>query len=249
MTISIAGFRDARMRLRPRPPPHSNMSARLITAPEWRTFILTARGTRSAGTGNSGGLSGGGFGGYLFLSAGGLKGLRFALLFSGAQRGAGRGRTGVAQITGGGASNACVAAPHRHSPITYDAHEHRFVNGAATAPTASPKSAEKTDATKEVLAGERAAAQGRGAASPAANVRVPAANVRAVAPPSRAVAAPSRAMAPPPRPSASASAGGGWSQGGSSPGSSAASGASSAPHSAPSGGASHAPSSGGGHPH
>jgi hypothetical protein len=157
--------------------------------------------------------------------------------------------TRVSRTIVGGASNARVVTLDRNSPITYDAHEHRFVNGAATAPTASPKSAEKTDATKEVLAGERAAAQGRGAASPAANVRVPAANVRAVAPPSRVVAAPSRAMAPPPRPSASASAGGGWSPGGSSRGSSAASGAASAPHSAPSGGASHASSSGGGHPH
>ena len=158
--------------------------------------------------------------------------------------------TRVSRTIVGGGSNARVVTLDRNSPITYDAHEHRFVNGTATAQTGSAKSGEKIDGTKEVLAGERAAGQGRAAASPATNVRVPAANVRAVAPPSRAVAAPSRAMAPPPRPSASASAGGGWSQGGSSRGSSAAaSGAGAGSHSGPSAGASHSSSSGGGHPH
>src|SRR5260221_11267257 len=88
MTISIAGFRDARMRLRPRPPPHSNMSARLITAPEWRTFILTARGTRSAGTEIAGGLSEGGFGGHPFFAGGGFRGPGLAGFFFGAPPGA-----------------------------------------------------------------------------------------------------------------------------------------------------------------
>ena len=138
----------------------------------------------------------------------------------------------VSRTIVGGGGNARVVTLDRNSSIAYDAREHRFVNGASVAQTAA-KSAEKTDATREALTGERAG-QRRVEASAAANMRVPAANVRAATPPARA-------MAPPPPPArawtgvrgSSPSGGGGWSQGGASRGSA----------SAPAASASHAPSS------
>ena len=145
----------------------------------------------------------------------------------------------VSRTIVGGGSNARVVTLDRNSSIAYDAREHRFVNGASVAQAAAAKSAEKTDATREALAAERAG-QRRVEASAAANMRVPAANVRAATPPARA-------MAPPPPPArawtgmrgSSPSGGGGWSQGGASRGSA----------SAPAASASHATSSASGRPH
>ena len=148
----------------------------------------------------------------------------------------------VSRTIVGGGSNARVVTLDRNSSITYDAREHRFVNGASVAQSAAAKTAEKNNAATEALTGERAG-RGRAEASAAANMRVPAANMRTVAPPARA-------MAPPPARASTGmrgsfpSGGGGWSQGASSRGSSGAS----APHPAPSAGASH-PSSSGGRPH
>jgi FecR protein len=142
----------------------------------------------------------------------------------------------VSRTIVGGGSGARVVTLDHNSSIAYDAHEHRFVNGAAVAQTAAAKSAEKSNATIEALKGETAG-RGRAEASAAANVRVPAANVHAPAPPSRA-------MAPPPARASTGSYGGGWSQGASSRGSASAS------HSAPAASASHASSSGSsGRPH
>jgi len=141
----------------------------------------------------------------------------------------------------GGGSNARVVTLDRNSSIAYDAREHRFVNGASVAQTAAAKSAEKTDATREALTGERAGQRRVEAGAAAATMRGPAANMRAAAPPARA-------MAPPPPPAragmgirgSSPSNGGGWSQGGASRGSA----------SAPAASASHAASSASsGHPH
>jgi len=144
----------------------------------------------------------------------------------------------VSRTIVGGGGNARVVTLDRNSSIAYDAREHRFVNGAAVAQTAAAKSAEKTDATREALTGERAG-QGRAGASAAASVRVPAASMRAAAPPPRA-------MAPPPARASTGPSSGGWSQGASSRGSASASAA----HSAPAAGASHPSSAGSsGRPH
>jgi len=144
----------------------------------------------------------------------------------------------VSRTIVGGGGNARVVTLDRNSSIAYDAREHRFVNGAAVAQTAAAKSAEKTDATREALTGERAG-QGRAGASAAASVRVPAASMRAAAPPPRA-------MAPPPARASTGPYSGGWSQGASSRGSASASAA----HSAPAAGASHPSSAGSsGRPH
>jgi hypothetical protein len=151
----------------------------------------------------------------------------------------------VSRTIVGGGGNARVVTLDRNSSIAYDAREHRFVNGAAVAQTAAAKSAEKTDATREALTGERAG-QGRAGASAAASVRVPAANVRVPAASMRAAAPPPRAMAPPPARASTGSYSGGWSQGGASRGSASASAA----HSAPAAGASHPSSAGSsGRPH
>jgi len=142
-------------------------------------------------------------------------------------------------VTGG--SSARVLTLDRNSSITYDSREHRFVNGASAAQGASAKSTERSNATKEALAGERVG-QGRAQAGATGNVRIPAASVRA-APPSRAMAPPAPRQSTEMRgPSSSGSPGrgGGWSQGGSSRGSAAAS----APRSAPAAGASRPSSSG-----
>jgi hypothetical protein len=144
----------------------------------------------------------------------------------------------VSRTIVGGGSNARVVTLDRNSSIAYDAREHRFVNGAAVAQTAAAKSAEKTDATREALTGERAG-QGRAGASAAPSVRVPAASMRAAAPPPRV-------MAPPPARASTGPYNGGWSQGGASRGSASASAA----HSAPAAGASHPSSAGSsGRPH
>jgi hypothetical protein len=144
----------------------------------------------------------------------------------------------VSRTIVGGGSNARVVTLDRNSSIAYDAREHRFVNGAAVAQTAAAKSAEKTDATREALTGERAG-QGRAGASAAQSVRVPAASMRAAAPPPRV-------MAPPPARASTGPYNGGWSQGGASRGSASASAA----HSAPAAGASHPSSAGSsGRPH
>jgi hypothetical protein len=143
----------------------------------------------------------------------------------------------VSRAIVGGGSNARVVTLDRNSSIVYDAREHRFVNGASVAQTAEAKNAEKTDAMKEGLTGERAG-QGRVETRVAVNMRVPAANVRAATPPSRA-------MTPPPARVSTGSFGGGWSQGASSRGSASASHSASA-----SAGASHTSSAGSsGHPH
>jgi hypothetical protein len=145
----------------------------------------------------------------------------------------------VSRTIVGGGGNARVVTLDRNSSIVYDAREHRFVNGASVAQTAEAKNAEKIDAMKEGLTGERAG-QGRVETRAAVNMRVPTANVRAATPPSRA-------MAPPPARASTGSYGGGWSQGASSHGSASASASHSAPASA---GASHASSAGSsGHPH
>ncbi len=145
----------------------------------------------------------------------------------------------VSRTIVGGGSSARVVTLDRNSSIVYDAREHRFVNGASVPASALAKSAEKTNATKEALAAERAG-QGRAEASAAPNMRVPAANVRAVTPPSRA-------MAPPPARATGGSYSGGWSQGNASRGSASPSSAS---HSAPASSASHTSSAGSsGHPH
>jgi hypothetical protein len=141
----------------------------------------------------------------------------------------------VSRTIVGGGSNARVVTLDRNSSIVYDAREHRFVNGASAAQTTETKNAEKTNAMKEGLTGERAG-QGRVETRAAVNMRVPAANARTAT-------QPPRAMSPPPARGATGSYGGGWSQGASSRGSASAS------HSA-SAGASHAPSAGSsGHPH
>jgi hypothetical protein len=139
----------------------------------------------------------------------------------------------VSRTIVGGGSAARVVTLDRNSSIAYDAREHRFVNGASVAQSASAKD-EKTTTNAEVRRGTSPAE----AKAPTVVVRVPTTSARAVAPPSRA-------MTPPP---ARASVGGGessrsggWGSGGSSRGSAA--GAPS--HSA---GASH-PAASGGHPH
>jgi len=145
----------------------------------------------------------------------------------------------VSRTIVGGGSNARVVTLDRNSSIVYDAREHRFVNGASAAQTTETKNAEKTDAKKEGLTGERAG-QGRVETRTALNMRVPATNARAATPPSRA-------MTPPPARASTGSYGGGWSGGGSLRGSASASGSHSASASA---GASHASSAGSsGHPH
>jgi hypothetical protein len=144
----------------------------------------------------------------------------------------------VSRTIVGGGSNARVVTLDRSSSIVYDAREHRFVNGASAAQTAETKNAEKTDAMKVGLTGERAG-QGRVETSSAVNMRVPAVNVRTVTPPPRA-------MTPPAARASTGTFGGGWSGGGGS-----SRGSASASHSAStSAGASHASSSGSsGHPH
>jgi hypothetical protein len=153
--------------------------------------------------------------------------------------------TRVSRTIVGGGSNARVVTLDRNASITYDAREHRFVNGASLAQAAGARSPQKTDAMKEGLTGE-GVGQGRVEARAAAGMRVPAANVRVPAASMRAAAPPSRVMAPPPpRASTGAYGGGwdgGWSQGASSRGS--------ASHPAPASSASHASSAGSsGHPH
>jgi hypothetical protein len=149
----------------------------------------------------------------------------------------------VSRTIVGGGSSARVVTLDRNSTITYDAREHRFVNGAAAAQSADAKSS----ATSGASTGERAT-QGRAEVATAPGARVPAnANVRVPTTSARAVTPPTRAMAPPPRPS-SAGSGGGCSQGASSRGSGGGSAPSHA--SASSGGASHpSASSGSGRPH
>ena len=139
-------------------------------------------------------------------------------------------------IIGGGSAGRVVTLD-RNSSIAYDPREHRFVNAAASAPSASVKSDERTVGAKEVLS-ERMV-QERAEVHAAPSARVPAASVRTVAPPTRA-------MTPPPARASSGYGGGGWAGGAASRGSSA--GASMGRASAASAGASRA-SSGGGHPH
>src|SRR4029077_801437 len=81
--------------------------------------------------------------------------------------------TRVSRTVLGGGSNARVVTLNRNSSIVYDAREHRFVNGASVAQTAGAKNAEKTEAMKEGLAGERTG-RGRVEASAAASMRAPA---------------------------------------------------------------------------
>jgi hypothetical protein len=151
--------------------------------------------------------------------------------------------TRVSRTIIGAGNNTRVVTVGRDSSIVYDAREHRFVNGAAVAPSTSAAEAQvqKTDGAKSAVSSERArqvtVVEGRTSASAASNVRVPANTMRTAAPPSRA-------MAPPPARAASGGAGGGWS-GASSRGSAAGSAARSAPSA--SAGASHP--SGGGRPH
>ena len=144
-------------------------------------------------------------------------------------------------IVGTGSAGRMVTLD-RGSSIAYDAHEHRFVNGAVTAQGASSsaKDAAKTETTSEAgsAGAGRAVIPARAASGAASNMRVPASSARSVAPPSRA-------MTPPPAHASSAGDGrgqgggsrGGWSSGSSSHSAGAAGAA----------GASH--SSGGGHPH
>jgi FecR protein len=138
----------------------------------------------------------------------------------------------VSRTIVGGGSAARVVTLDRNSSIAYDAREHRFVNGAPVAQSASAKD-EKT--TKATVARGSSPVEVK---APAMGVRVPAASARVVAPPSRA-------MAPPPARASGgvdgSARGGGWGQGASSRGSAAGSPS----HSA---GASH-PAASGGHPH
>jgi hypothetical protein len=140
-------------------------------------------------------------------------------------------------IVGTGSAGRMVTLD-RGSSIAYDAHEHRFVNGAVTAQgaSASAKDAAKTETKSEAgsAGAGRAAIPARAASGPALNMRVPASSARSVAPPSRAMTPPSAHASAGTRGS---SGGGGWSQGGSSRG-------------ATMGSASHsAPAVAGGHPH
>jgi hypothetical protein len=162
-------------------------------------------------------------------------------------------RTIVASTNGGAGR---VVTLDRNSSITYDAREHRFVNGASTPQTAQAGNSTKSGATSEMVLGkERKRSSGqveRGAA--AARVPTAAATTRSVAPPSRGTTTPSRSMGPPPRPSAPVpsrgSSGGGWggSQGGGPSRGASGGGASSSHPSSGAGAASH-PSGGGGRPH
>ena len=152
--------------------------------------------------------------------------------------------TRVSRTIVGGGSNARVVTLDRNSSITYDARDHRFVNGASVALAAGARSPQKTDAMKEGLTGE-GAGQSRVEAGAAASMRVPTVNVRVPAASMRAAAPPPRAMAPPPA-RASTGFGGGWSQGASSRGSASAS----ASHPAPAASTSHGASAGSsGRPH
>jgi hypothetical protein len=137
----------------------------------------------------------------------------------------------------GGRSTARVVTLDRNSSIAYDPREHRFVNAAASAQSASVKNDERTAGAKEVLSERMVQERAEGHAAP--SPRIPAASVRTVVPPTRAIT-------PPPARASSGSYGGGWMGRSASRGSSA--GASMSRSSAPSAGASH-PSSGAGHPH
>jgi hypothetical protein len=169
----------------------------------------------------------------------------------------------VSRTIVGGGSAARMVTLDRNSSIAYDAREHRFVNGAVAAQSASGavKDGPKTDATRNAVSvgAGRAVVQGRETSGATSNMRVPANNVRSAAPPSRAMAPPPRAMTPPPARGSGgmggSSGGAGWgrsggaSQGGASQGgASRGSGAASPSHSAPSAGASH-PSASSGRPH
>src|SRR5260370_3286893 len=72
MTISIAGYRVARMPLRQLRPRRSNMSARLTTPRASRTFTPTAHGIRSAATEIVGGRTEWGWAGHPLPVAVGL---------------------------------------------------------------------------------------------------------------------------------------------------------------------------------
>ena len=109
----------------------------------------------------------------------------------------------VSRTIVGGGSNARVVTLDRSSTITYDAREHRFVNGASVAQSAETK----TSAAAEASTGERAV-QGRAEVAAAPAARVPAASVRVPTASVRSASPPPRAMTPPPRPYSGGSAGG-----------------------------------------
>jgi hypothetical protein len=149
--------------------------------------------------------------------------------------------TRVSRTIVGAGSSARVVTVGRDSAIVYDAHEHRFVNGAAAAQSTSAASVANIDVAKNTPTGAHAAqvaAPSRAPGNAASNMRVPAASARSVA-------APSRAMAPPPARASTGGFGGGWS------GASSRGSAGTSMHSSPSAsaGASHPSSSGGGRPH
>jgi len=153
----------------------------------------------------------------------------------------------VSRTIVGGGSNARVVTLDRSSTITYDAREHRFVNGASVAQQRTGAEA-KTSAAAAASTGDRSA-QGRAEVAAAAGARIPAANARIPTSSARSASPPMRAMTPPPRPYSGGSAGG-WSGGGSR----GSAGASASRSSGSSGaGASHAsapaPAASSGHPH
>src|SRR6266853_726998 len=169
----------------------------------------------------------------------------------------------VSRTIVGGGSAARMVTLDRNSSIAYDAREHRFVNGAVAAQSASGavKNGAKADVTRNVVSvgAGRAVVQGRETSGAAPNMRVPDNNTRSAAPPSRAMAPPPRAMTPPPARASGgmggSSGGAGWgrsggaSQGGASQGgASRSSGAAAPSHSAPSAGSPH-PSASSGRPH
>jgi hypothetical protein len=136
-----------------------------------------------------------------------------------------------------GSSGTRIVSLNHDSSITYDPHEHRFVNN-----NAAPPSVRET----EPLAGKNVPGGARNDHITQIPPTVTATRVASASAPARATAPPSRSMAPPPASRSSSSGGGGGTYSGG--------GASSRASSAPSSSASHASASssgggGGGRPH
>ncbi|HJX95452.1 MAG TPA: DUF6600 domain-containing protein, partial [Candidatus Acidoferrum sp.] len=137
-----------------------------------------------------------------------------------------------------GSSGTRIVSLNHDSSITYDPHEHRFVNN-----NAAPPSVRET----EPLAGKNVPGGARNDHITQIPPTVTATRVASASAPARATAPPSRSMAPPPAPRSSSSGGGGGTYSGG--------GASSRASSAASSSASHASASssggggGGGRPH
>jgi hypothetical protein len=159
--------------------------------------------------------------------------------------------TRVSRTILSGAGGARVVTVGRNSSIIYDAHEHKFVNGAGAAQSALAKGNERSDgAARNLDAGQRNVPEGSVPVRSEAAAKggpVPTATARSVAPPARV-------MTPPPARAGSGAGGGfggGWGQSGGSRGSSGSAGGAGR-SSGSSAGASH-PSvggpSGGGRPH